>query len=123
MAGGRAWTREEDAALLATRLTPHTERFTGRSALREVARNLGRSRVACVSRYYKLRRERGHIPGRQWTREGLWSPAEDDMIRRQLGEGRAPDGTWEIVSGRIGRTRKAVTTRACRLRKLAKGRE
>ena len=101
MAGGRAWTREEDAALLATRLTPHTERFTGRSALREVARNLGR----------------------QWTREGLWSPAEDDMIRRQLGEGRAPDGTWEIVSGRIGRTRKAVTTRACRLRKLAKGRE
>ncbi len=105
--------------MLAVELTPHTERFTGTSALRAIGRRLGRSRTACVSRYYKLQRKRGHIPGRQWTTDGLWTEAEDELIRRELVEKPVQRGTWEIISVRIGRTSKAVATRAHKLRRLA----
>ena len=54
----RRWTREEDAEVLTVELTPHTDRWSGASAFREIRRQLGRSRVACRSRYYKLQRER-----------------------------------------------------------------
>ena len=116
----RRWSAEEDRALLAVKLTPHTERFTGASALREIGRKLGRSRLACVTRYERLMRERGHVPGRLWTEEGLWTKVEDDLIRchlRAAGAAAVQPGTWGAVAGQLGRTAAAVKTRACKLRR------
>ena len=93
----RRWTREEDAELLTVELTPHTDRWSGASAFREIGRQLGRSRVACRSRYYKLQRERGHVPGRQWTTEGL-TGLEPSRWRWWLWDGRLyvrPPFSWE----------------------------
>lgn len=114
---GRRWTPAEDAALLAVKLTPHTERFSGASALRQLGRQLGRSRVACSTRYERLQRKRGHVRG-QWTQEGLWSEAEDRIFRRHLAPAgaRVPHGTWGPVAEQLGRTPAACKTRAHKLR-------
>ena len=107
-----------DAALLAVELTPHTERFAGRSGIREVAARLGKSRVACVSRLYRLMRARGHRPGDQWTTDGLWSPEEDQIILDCMEpSGPVPPGTWPRVAADLGRTTGAVRVRAFNLRR------
>ena len=110
-----------DAVLLATKLTPHTERHTGLSGIGEVAKRLGKSRSACVSRLYKLMRARGHRPGDQWIDDGLWTPREDAVIRDHMGEPgeRAPMGTWPVVALHLGRTPGAVRVRASNLRRRA----
>lgn len=33
------------------------------------------------------------------------------------GEPRVPNGTWDVIANRLGRTPEAVKTRACRLRR------
>ena len=108
-----AWTPEEDALLLATGLTPHTERWTGESRLREVARRLGRTGAACQSRLRRLMRRAGHEGG-QWTTEGLWTEAEDEVIREAMERDRPG---WAFVASDLGRTAGACKVRAYNLRK------
>ena len=116
--GGRRWTPQEDARLLRAGLTPHTERYTGRSRLREAAAALGRSYGSCQSRLQRLMRRRGHQGG-QWTREGLWEPREDCLVALTIEEHpeRVPAGTWPDVAALLGRTVGAVRLRASKLRR------
>lgn len=111
------WTPEEDAVLLAAGLTPHTERYAGRSRIREIADALGRTPTACVSRWNRLMRARGHVRG-QWTEEGLWTQAEDRLIARIVEEHpeRVPMRTWPDIARVLGRTDGAVQLRAWKLR-------
>lgn len=108
------WTPEMDAALLACRLVPHTERYAGGGEITELARKLGKTPLACRCRLERLLGRRG-----LWTREGLWSEAEDDVIRHHMAEPgeRVPDGTWAAVASLLGRTPGACATRACALRR------
>ncbi len=107
------WSPEEDRLLLAAGLTPHTERWSGESRLRDVARELGRTETACCTRLNRLMKRAGHAGG-QWTVEGLWTPEEDAVILEQAASGQ-PD--W-IATGRLlGRTRAACAVRAYNLRK------
>ena len=113
----RRWTPEEDALLLDIRLTPHTERYQGRSSLAEVAARIGVTETAAKSRYSLLKRKAGHEGG-QWTDDGLWTKREDDLIRSQLNPDaqRVPNGTWDVIANRLGRTPEAVKQRAYKLR-------
>ena len=112
------WAPEEDVVLLAAGLTPHTERYAGRSRLREAAHRLGRTRTACVSRLSRLMCARGHVPGKQWTEAGLWTAPEDRLIARIVEKHpeRVPMGTWPDVARVLGRTVGAVQLRAWKLR-------
>ena len=109
------WTPEENAALLAAGLTPHTERWTGESRLRKVARRLGRTETASRSRLYRLMQKAGHEGG-QWTTEGLWTEAEDHVIRGEMVKG-IGNADWISVGARLGRTSRACAVRAYNLRK------
>lgn len=102
--------------LLACGLTPHTERHVGDGHLARAAKALGRSVIACTSRYSRLMRQRGHTGG-QWTTVGLWTPEQDEVIRAHLRPERVPPGTWQHVAELLGRTPGAVSTRAVKLRK------
>ena len=106
-----------DAALLGIELTPHTQRYRGRGAFAVIADRLGKTTQACVDRYRRLMRERGHRGG-QWTEEGLWTEAEDRLIGRIVEDHprRAPDGTWPDLARVLGRTVGAVRLRAWKLR-------
>ena len=108
-----AWTPEEDHVLLAAGLTPHTERWSGESRLQDVARELGRSEVACRSRLNRLMKRAGHQGG-QWTTEGLWTAEEDEVIREAATHDRPG---WASVAADLGRTPGACVTRAYNLRK------
>ena len=110
------WTAAEDRELLALRLTPHTERYAGGSAFDGIAARLGVTVQAVRDRYNDLKREAGHKGG-QWTREGLWTEAEDAAIRAQIVNPRIPNGTWDVIADRLGRTVGAVKTRAAKLRR------
>ena len=120
------WTPEEDVALLAIELTPHTERYQGRGAFAVIADRLGRTVQACTDRYRRLMRDGGHVPGQQWTEEGLWTPEEDAVIERVIRDHpeRAPFGRWPDVAGVLGRTLGAVRLRAWKHRRglVARGR-
>ena len=109
------WTAEEDKALLAAGLTPHTERWTGESRLRHVAGRLGRTERACCDRLRRLMRRAGHEGG-QWTTEGLWTEAEDDVIRGEMAKG-IGNADWIATARVLGRTRAACAVRAYNLRK------
>ena len=111
-----------DAALLGIELTPHTQRYRGRGAFAVIADRLGKTTQACVDRYNRLMRQRGHKGG-QWTSVGLWTPAEDRLIARIVEEhpGRVPMGTWPDVARVLGRTVGAVQLRAWKLRKSLMG--
>ncbi|WP_419166404.1 hypothetical protein [Candidatus Palauibacter sp.] len=118
--GARPWTEEEDDALLAIRLTPFDRRYEGRGgAIDAAARRLGRTRAACLSRYAKLMRSRGHTGGK-WTDEGLWTPEEDDAVRACLTYDGTPvaPGTWPPIAEDLGRSVHAVRARAVHLRRL-----
>ena len=71
---------------------------------------------AAVDRYDRLRRRQG-IKG-LWTRIGLWTSTEDDVIRNHMAApgDRVPLGTWPEVALHLDRTARAVRTRACYLR-------
>ena len=112
----RRWTPEEDALLMAIKLTPHTERFVGGGAFADIAARLGVTEIAARSRYDQLKRKAGHHGG-QWTDDGLWTEYEDAVIRAQIVYPRAPAGTWDVIADRLGRTPGAVRTRACKLRR------
>lgn len=107
-----------DAALLGAGLAAHTERWRGGGRLAAVARELGKSRTAAMSRLARLKRAQGRRPGQQWTSEGLWTAAEDAAIRECLkGAGRrVSNGVWRSLD-LPGRTVGAVATRACYLRR------
>ena len=107
----RNWTPDEDAALLAAGLTPLTERWSGESRLRSVARKLGRSEEACRSRLRRLMKRAGHEGG-QWTTEGLWTLEEDEVIWEAMSRKRPG---WAQVAADLGRTRAACATRAYHL--------
>jgi len=49
------------------------------------------------------------------TDEGLWTE-EDEYILQHIGNP-TPPNTWPFVAEELGRTKGAVTTRACMLRK------
>ena len=111
MAGGRYWTAAEDAAILAAKLTPHTERFNGpdpKESLTAVAARLGRTVVACSTRRNRLERRRAGRGG-LWTTEGLWTPDEDELAMS--------DPPLQHVADELGRTVAAVRTRRCNLRR------
>ena len=113
------WTAEMDAMLLTCSITPHDQRAYGKAAggLADVAKKFNKTYQAAVDRYHHLRQARG-LRG-LWTRIGLWSEVEDDVIRNHMaapGE-RAPLGTWPEVALHLGRTLGAVRTRACDLRR------
>ena len=103
---------------MAIKLTPHTERFVGGGAFADIAARLGVTEIAARSRYHQLKRKAGHHGG-QWTDDGLWTEYEDAAIGAQLipGERRVPDGTWDVIADRLGRTPGAVRARACKLRR------
>ena len=110
MAGGRLWTAVEDAAVLAAKLTPHTERFKGpdpEQSLAAVAKRLGRTLIACRTRRYHLARKAGERG--LWTSVGLWTPAEDEIVL-----GYPP---LKPIAQTLGRTLAAVRTRRCNLRR------
>ena len=111
-----AWTADEDTQLLIAGLAPHTTRWRkGEGRLLKVARALGRTERACCDRRSRLMKRAGHAGG-QWTVEGLWIEAEDDVIREEMAKG-IGNADW-IATGRLlGRTRSACATRACNLRK------
>ena len=107
-----------DRDLLAVRIQPHTERYRGSpSCFSEVAEKYGRTIRACITRYNKLRTKRG-----QWTQEGLWTAAEDNLILAQIPlYGRVEDGTWiEMSKILTARTVPAIRTRAYNLRRWGK---
>ena len=108
------WSTQMDAALLACRIVPHTERHAGGGEIAALAKKLGKSAQACHCRLAKLLGRNGLR-----TREGLWSETEDEIIRHHMaGPGeRVPDGTWQEVATYLGRTPGAVATRACALRR------
>ena len=68
-------TREEDAAILAAGLTPHTERWTGESRLRKVARRLGQTEVG-----WPVTAQPAHTQRRPVDHQGFWTEAEDNVI-------------------------------------------
>ena len=108
------WTPEMDKKLLAAGLCPHTERYKwGSGRLRLVAEELGKTEKAAISRMKRLMQKHKHRPG-LWTEEGLWSAAEDDVIRAAIRLGMP---RWDLVAELLGRTRGACNTRACNLRK------
>ena len=112
------WTAKMDRELLSVRIQPHTERYRGSpSCFSEVAEKYGRTIRACTTRYYKLRTKRG-----QWTQEGLWTAAEDNLILAQIPPyGRVADGTWVSVAEILtNRTVAAIRVRAWNLRRLGK---
>ena len=101
------WTPAEDAVLLAAKLTPHTERHQGphpTESLQAVAARLGRSLSSCTSRRDRLERKAGQRGA--WTKVGLWTPAEDDLVLA----GGSPQG----------RTVGAMRTRRCNLNRKAR---
>ena len=110
------WKPAMDRDLLAVRIQPHTERYRGSpSCFSEVAEKYGRTIKACSTRYYKLRTKRG-----QWTQEGLWTAAEDNLILAQIPLHGKPveNGTWADVSEILtNRTVPAIRTRACNLKR------
>ena len=55
------------------------------------------------SRYEKIMRAAGHKAGSQWTEEGLWTKAEDAVIRRFMWD----RPSWAKVGAMIGRTHAA----------------
>ena len=110
MADGSYWTAAEDAAILAAKLTPHTERFNGpdpKESLTDVAARLGRTVVACSTRRDRLERRAGRRG--LWTTEGLWTPAQDKIAMS--------DPPLEPIANKLGRTLAAVRTRRCNLRR------
>ena len=108
------WTEAEDAKLLACRIVPHTERYAGGGDIVDLARELGKTPLACRCRLQKVLGRRG-----LWTTEGLWTEAEDVVIREHMGKPgeRVPSGTWAAVASILGRTKGACATRACALRR------
>ena len=113
------WTAEMDAALLNCSITPHDQRAYGKTAggFADIAKMFGKSYQATVDRYHHLRQARG-LRG-LWTRIGLWTSTEDDVIRNHMGKPgeRAPQGTWPAIALHLERTLGAVRTRACYLRR------
>ena len=110
MAGGRYWTAAEDAAILAAKLTPHTERFNGpdpKESLTAVAARLGRTAIACSTRRDRLERRAGRRG--LWTTVGLWAPDDDEIVMS--------DRPLQPVADKLGRTLAAVRTRRCNLRR------
>ena len=108
-----------DAMLLNCSITRHDQRAYGKApgGLADVAKKFNKTYQAAVDRYDRLRRRQG-IKG-LWTRIGLWTSTEDDVIRNHMaapGE-RVPLGTWPEVALHLGRTLGAVRTRACDLRR------
>ena len=124
MANGRLWSAADDKALLAALLTPHDERHAGgdpMESLAAVATRLSRTESACRSRLHKLKRAAGKRG--VWTKQGLWTPAEDDAIRARMWAsawGESPG--WQEVAEDLGRTAGACKTRAVRLRNESRGR-
>ena len=113
------WTEEMDAALLTCSITRHDQRAYGKApgGLADVAKKFNKTYQAAVDRYHHLRQARG-LRG-LWTQAGLWTEAEDDVIRNHMpapGE-RVPLGTWPEVALHLGRTAASVRTRACYLRR------
>ena len=107
-----------DAMLLNCSITRHDQRAYGKApgGLADVAKKFNKTYQAAVDRYDRLRRRQG-IKG-LWTRIGLWTSTEDDVIRNHMaapGE-RVPLGTWHEVALHLDRTARAVRTRACYLR-------
>lgn len=106
------WTLAEDEQLLACEITPWTERYRrGEGSLAKVAKELGRTEQACRDRLHEIQ---GCVGLR--TDEGLWTSAEDEIIRQHIGNP-TPPNTWPAVAEHLGRTVGAVRTRACTLRK------
>ena len=91
------WTPEEDVALLAIELTPHTERYQGRGAFAVIADRLGRTVQACTDRYRRLMRDGGHVPGQQWTEEGLWDPGGRRGDRARDPRSPRTGSLWEVA--------------------------
>ena len=108
-----------DVALLNCSITRHDQRVYGKApgGLADVAKRFGKTYCAAVDRYHRLRRRQG-IEG-LWTRTGLWTSTEDDVIRNHMaapGE-RVPLNTWPEVALHLGRTPASVRTRSCYLRR------
>lgn len=102
----------EDAVLLSAGLTPHTERFKPGGRLAQAAAKLGRTEGACRCRWMRIMRKSGHTG--HWTTEGLWTPAEDDVITEA---GRSDDPRWKAIAADLGRTEQACRTRWYNLRR------
>ena len=113
MAGGRRWTPAEDAVVMAARLTSHTERYAGphpKESLAAVAARLGRTLLACQTRRDRLERKAGRRG--LWTTQGLWTPEEDKVVLLR-------DGPDSRIAKVLGRTKDAVRTRRCKLKRLS----
>jgi len=106
------WTPDMDRALLTCEVVPHTERYAGGGEITELARKLGKTPSACRDRLGKLLGPRG-----LWTREGLWTAEEDNLIAGRMWDDRPG---WIDVAVELGRTYGAVCNRACQLRKRAR---
>ena len=107
------WTDDMDRQLLAAGITPWTERYRPGGKVAEVADVLGVTESAARSRLRRLKQKAGQSG--HWTTVGLWTPAEDDVIRERMwldGPG------WREVAESLGRTPGACVTRAVKLRKL-----
>ena len=111
----RKWTKAEDERLLACEITPHHKRMEGeRSELHRLAEELGRGYFACCERLTILR---GKPKPQLGTLEGLWTEAEDKIVRDNIGWPRTPVGVWDEVAADLGRTKSAVVGRAVQLRR------
>ena len=103
------WTPDMDRKLLACRITPHDFRFAGGGDIAALAKTLGKTEAALRCRMVKLRGKVG-----LWTRDGLWTEADDAVIRSRM---RTDRPNWREVGARLGRTAAACATRAHALRK------
>ena len=107
------WTKDMDRELLAVGITPWTERYKPGGRLAKVAERLGVTEQAASDRLHRLKRKAGHTGG-QWTTEGLWTEAEDGVIREAMSRDRPG---WAFVAADLGRTPAACAVRAYNLRK------
>ena len=101
----RHWTPAEDAVLREHLTAGPIEKGTWP----RVAAALGRAVAGVRARADMLREQEGIDNPRFWT------PAEDELIRAVVRQGRARPGTWKRVAAQLGRSLFATWQRAKRI--------